>query len=99
VYLDGKPMGQILWHPWRLDLPPIAPGKHELVVRVANTLANELTSERVVRDWAGKSGPGWPSPYHERALVFERESRGGGMRGPIRITAMKQYANVTASVQ
>jgi hypothetical protein len=58
------------------------------VVRVANTLANELTSERVVKEWAARTGPGWPSPYHERALVFERESHGGGLPGPLRLTRL-----------
>jgi hypothetical protein len=88
VFLDGQRAGTILWSPWLLELPPCAPGKHRLVVRVANTLANELTSERVVKEWAARTGPGWPSPYHERALVFERESRGGGLSGPLRLTRL-----------
>lgn len=83
VFLDGAPMGSLLWSPWQLDLQNCAPGKHQLVIRVANTLANELTSDRVSQAWAAKMGPGWPSPYHERALVFERESRGGGFTGPL----------------
>jgi hypothetical protein len=95
VYLDGNLAGYILWPPWRLDLPPCAPGKHELMVRVANTLANELTSDRVAQQWAAKTGPGWPSPYHERALVFERESRGGGIEGPLRLTRIRESASQT----
>ncbi|HOZ48782.1 MAG TPA: glycosyl hydrolase [Candidatus Hydrogenedentes bacterium] len=90
VFLDGEPVGHILWPPWRIDLPACAPGRHELVIRVANTLANELTSERVVELWNAKKGPGWPSPYHVRALEFERESRGGGLQGPIGLLRMEE---------
>ncbi|MCC6696608.1 MAG: hypothetical protein IT365_13335, partial [Candidatus Hydrogenedentes bacterium] len=88
VSLDGRLVGHLLWPPWHVDIPKCAPGKHEISIRVANTLANELTSERVTQLWAAKTGPGWPSPYHERALVFERESRGGGIQGPIRLTRL-----------
>ncbi|HPO13938.1 MAG TPA: hypothetical protein PLI09_10870 [Candidatus Hydrogenedentes bacterium] len=38
--------------------------------------------------WQEKQGPGWPSPYHKRALEFERESRGGGLQGPITLRKM-----------
>ena len=89
VLLDGKPVGQMLWPPWCITLPSSAAGKHEIIIRVANTLANELTSERVKALWSEKKGPGWPSPYHERALVFERESRGGGMMGPVLLHRMQ----------
>ena len=44
--------------------------------------------QRVAAAWQAKSGPGWPSPYHERALVFEKESRGGGLQGPVRLSAL-----------
>lgn len=93
VFLDGDPVGQLLWYPWRLDLPPCAAGKHELEIRVANTLANELTSKRVIEAWSARSGPGWPSPYHERALVFEKESRGGGMGRAIRLSTLTDVAH------
>ncbi len=93
VLLDGQAQGQMLWAPWRIALPPCTPGKHELVIRVANTLANELTSDRVKALWAEKKGPGWPSPYHERALVFERESRGGGLQGRVIIRLLSEVKN------
>lgn len=83
VLLDGKVVDRLLWPPWRAQLPACAPGRHEIVIRVANTLANELTSERVAHEWDAKSGPGWPSPYHKRAIEFEKESRGGGIAGPV----------------
>lgn len=85
VFLDGRKAGHVLWAPWRVLLPECQPGTHVITIKVANTLANELTSERVSQAWSQKKGPGWPSPYHERALKFERESRGGGLAGPVRI--------------
>ena len=93
VLLDGNTIGQMLWPPWRITLPPAPAGRHEIIIRVANTLANELTSDRVASLWSEKKGPGWPSPYHERALVFERESRGGGMKGPILLRRMDPITN------
>ncbi len=83
VFVDEKPIGSLLWQPWQLELPPLSSGSHQIVIRVANTLANELTSQRVEELWSQKKGDGWPSPYHVRALAFERESRGGGLAGPI----------------
>ncbi|MCX5758593.1 MAG: hypothetical protein NTU83_08825, partial [Candidatus Hydrogenedentes bacterium] len=90
VLFDGKPVGSLLWAPWSVELPPSAAGHHEVTIRVANTLANELTSERITQAWAAKSGPGWPSPYHKRAIEFEKESRGGGLKGPVRLFALKR---------
>ncbi len=85
VILDGKEVGYMPWPPWQIDLPAMEAGSHELVIRVANTLANELTSQRVVDQWSARQGPGWPSPYHARALEFEKESRKGGLKGPVRL--------------
>jgi len=88
VLIDGRQVGSMLWPPWRIELPPCSVGLHELTIRVANTLANELVSERVAKLWAAKSGPGWPSPYHKRALEFESETSGGGIQGPIRLLCL-----------
>ena len=84
VYVDDVKVGHLLWAPWTLPLT-ITPGKHTLKIRVANTLANELTSARVTEDWSKNSGPGWPSPYHVRAIEFEKETRGGGITGPVKL--------------
>ena len=89
VLLDRRIVGSLLWSPWRIDLPSCKPGSHRVTIRVANTLANELTSERVTKLWSLKKGSGWPSPYHVRALEFERESRRGGIQGPIRLRPSK----------
>ena len=88
VYVNGNKAGYLLWTPWRVVLPKCGSGPHTITIRVANTLANELTSDRVIQAWARKKGPGWPSPYHQRALEFERESRGGGISWPVQLTRL-----------
>jgi hypothetical protein len=88
VLVDRQKVGHLLWSPWRVILPKCNHGPHTITIRVANTLANELTSDRVSQAWAQKQGPGWPSPYHKRALEFERESRGGSIAGPIQLTRL-----------
>ncbi|MDY0168540.1 MAG: glycosyl hydrolase [Thermoguttaceae bacterium] len=86
VRVDGQNVGCVLWNPWRLELPSLAGrSEFELEITVANTLANELTSQRVRDAWSNRKGPGWPGPYHQRELAFEAESRGGGLLGPVRL--------------
>jgi hypothetical protein len=89
VSVDGKPVGCVLWSPWQIELPPRNDSQPMVIdVEVANTLANELTSSRVVEAWSKRSGPGWPSCYHKRALDMEKESRGGGLLGPVQLRAV-----------
>ncbi len=84
--VDGQNVGCVLWNPWRLELPPLTGrSEFELEIAVSNTLANELTSQRVRDAWSKRKGPGWPGPYHQRELKFETESRGGGLLGPVRL--------------
>jgi hypothetical protein len=86
VSVDGKKVGCVLWSPWRIELPAMTDRtEFVLEITVANTLANELTSARVRDAWAQRKGPGWPSCYHQRALDFEKESRGGGLVGPVQL--------------
>jgi hypothetical protein len=86
VRVDGQNVGCVLWNPWRLELPSLeGRSEFELEIAVSNTLANELTSQRVRDAWSKRKGPGWPGPYHKRELGFETESRGGGLLGPVRL--------------
>lgn len=86
VRIDGKEQGVALWSPMTIELsPPEYQHEFLLTVEVTNTLANEITSERVQNEWAQRSGPGWPGPYHQRALEFEKQSRNGGLFGPVRL--------------
>jgi hypothetical protein len=86
VSIDGREIGRVLWSPWRIELPALKnPAEFVLEIQVSNTLANELTSQRVRDAWA-KKPPGWVNQgYHNTALQFERESRGGGLLGPVRL--------------
>ncbi|MFO1019833.1 MAG: glycosyl hydrolase [Planctomycetales bacterium] len=84
VTVNGQEAGTVLWSPTSLDLPAMKIGSElDIRIEVANTLANELTSERVRTAWGKRTGPGWPGPYHQRALEFERDSRSGGLFGPV----------------
>jgi hypothetical protein len=86
VLVDGQEVGCVLWNPWRIELPSMKDRREfVLEVQVGNTLANELTSQRVRDAWAKRKGPGWPSLYHPKAIEFEADSRGGGLLGPVRL--------------
>jgi len=84
VLINGLEVGKVIYPPWEITIP----GKIEkdslvLEIVVTNTLANLLTSERVRSDWKNRKGTGWPGPYDARAAELEKESRGGGLYGPV----------------
>jgi len=92
VYVNGNKIGNVVWGPWEIELPKqnepfsfrrVTEEQNELEIVVTNTLANVLTSERVRNDWKNRKGPGWPGPYDARAAEFEKDSRGGGLFGPV----------------
>jgi len=63
VRVDGENMGYVLWNPWRLELPSLAGrSEFELEIAVSDTLANELTSQRVRDAGASARGPVGPAP-------------------------------------
>ena len=84
VRINDVSAGTVIWPPWEITVTEgIGGDTLELEVVVTNTLANQLTSARVRNDWAQRTGPGWPGPYDARAAVFEMDSRGGGLYGPV----------------
>jgi hypothetical protein len=84
VTVNGQDAGTVMWSPASLEVPELKPGSElDIRIEVANTLANELTSERVRTAWEKRTGPGWPGPYHQRAIEFEKDSRSGGLFGPV----------------
>ena len=86
VHINAREIGTAQWYPADLEFTlPERSSEFELNIEVANTLASELTSERVQKEWSQRKGPGWPGPYHVRALEFEKESRSGGLFGPVTI--------------
>jgi hypothetical protein len=86
VIVNGVSIGNVIGQPWEIDIPEkVEKESLELEIVVTNTLANILTSERVRNDWQNRTGPGWPGPYDARAAEFEKESRGGGLYGPVQL--------------
>jgi len=84
VRVNGLEAGTLIWPPWEIAIPQkVQNDSLELEIVVTNTLANLLTSEKVRNDWQSRQGPGWPGPYDARAAEFEKESRGGGLYGPV----------------
>jgi len=82
VKVNDTIVGNVIWDPWEIELPQ-QKELFELEIVVTNTLANVLTSERVRNDWKNRKGAGWPGPYDARAAEFEKDSRGGGLYGPV----------------
>ena len=84
VLVDGQEVGNVLWGPWCIELPLLGDQtEFTLDIEMSNTLANEITSQRVRDFWTGMSGAGWPSEYNAAAWGFEADSRGGGLLGPV----------------
>jgi len=40
ILVDGNPVGLRLWAPYRIPLPSLEPGTHQLEIRVTNSMAN-----------------------------------------------------------
>jgi hypothetical protein len=86
VWMDGVQVGDLLASPWTIELPSLnGRTSFQLDIQVANTLANQLTSQEVMDAWNSMSGAGWPSGYNAQAWLFEADSRGGGLLGPVRL--------------
>jgi len=75
VYWDGKEVGERGWAPYRFTLPDARPGKHKLVVEVANTLANYISVRHADSrlQWAH----------------FTNEQLSSGLLGPVKLSASK----------
>ncbi|MEK7397798.1 MAG: glycosyl hydrolase [Candidatus Poribacteria bacterium] len=84
VFVDDDKIGDVIWSPWEIELPQ-KQNPFDLQIFVTNTLANVLTSGQVRNAWKNHKEPGWPGPYDARAAEFERESRGGGLFGPVKL--------------
>jgi len=91
VFLNDRNLGKRSWHPFSFLISGvIKEGINELRVIVTNTLANQLTSSKVLMDWSKNKGQGWPGPYHKIALEFEESSGSSGLFGPVKIFAVKK---------
>lgn len=81
VLVNGEEAALAAMPPFEATFP--APqGAFELTIEVANTPANEIVHADVIDRWP-KDEIGM---YHEKTLLFERESLDGGLYGPVTLT-------------
>jgi hypothetical protein len=58
----------------------------EIEIKTANTFANQCVSVDLFALWDAAS----VGPYHLRSIEFEKESKGGGLFGPVRLIEKKR---------
>ena len=82
VFLNGKSLGVKVMPPYRYELPEeLLEDENRLEIRVSNTAANQYQYTKVFDKWGS-----WQlTPYHERELLFDRDSLASGLFGPVRI--------------
>ena len=81
VLVNGEEVALAAMSPFEVTFA--APqGAFELTIEVANTPANEIVHTDVIDCWP-KDEIG---SYHEKTLLFERESLDGGLYGPVTLT-------------
>ncbi|MBR2343757.1 MAG: hypothetical protein IKA64_05840 [Clostridia bacterium] len=82
VFLNGKSLGVRVMPPYTFELPSeLLLDRNKLEIRVSNTPANQMQFTKSLDKWA----PWQMTPYHERQLVFDRDSLESGLFGPVRI--------------
>ncbi len=87
VWLNGRPVDTLLWPPYRAEISRAArAGRNELVVIVANLLANQMRWN--IFD-AALSSPvsRW---WHDGNILREAEKLRSGLIGPVRIEARRR---------
>jgi len=78
--LNGKELGLCAWPPFEYEVTNvIKPGKNRLAVTVFNTPANQYVQTKSFDKWDAAA----VGRYHNPALVFERETPGGGLFGKV----------------
>ncbi|MEI6577832.1 MAG: hypothetical protein WCN92_00030 [Eubacteriales bacterium] len=76
--LNGKNLGLCAWPPFEYDLTGLLKsGNNRLEIIVFNTPANQYVHTKSFEKWDDAT----VGRYHPNALVFERESLGGGLYG------------------
>ena len=82
VFLNGKSLGVKVMSPYRYELPDeLLSEDNKLEIRVSNTPGNQYQYTKSFDKW-GK----WQlTAYHERQLLFDRDTLYSGLYGPVRI--------------
>ncbi len=84
VTLNGGEIGRRFWGPCRFNLSErLRRGVNRLEVEVSNTLANAIAAPGALRRRRAGNRP--ISPYDKMQYTFERESRCGGLYGPVSV--------------
>ena len=84
VWVNGKLAGTLAWPPYRVDITALAhPGDNQLVIIVANLLANQMrwnifdgAISRPISRW-----------WHDGNILREAEKLRSGLIGPVRVLA------------
>ncbi|NMA46724.1 MAG: hypothetical protein GX945_09195 [Lentisphaerae bacterium] len=80
VSVNGKALAPKFLPPYRFDISAVVQvGKNYLEITVANTLANALSPDAVLKAWAEK----WPLQYEEKQRPFEKTNLESGLFGPV----------------
>jgi hypothetical protein len=82
VFINGKSLGVKIMPPYRYELPEdLIKDENKLEIRVTNTPGNQYQFTKSFDKW-GK----WQlTPYHERQLLFDRDTLDSGLFGPVRM--------------
>ena len=84
VQLNGQEVGHLLAQPYscRFDASLLKKGENELVITVANTLANQYVFSGADSFWEEKE----LSPYHKMEMQMQKDSVPSGFTGPVRLS-------------
>lgn len=90
VFLNGRSLGVRVVSPWRYEIgqEALLKEKNHLAIRVTNNPANAYLGT----DAFDKMEHWTLSPYHDREMEFSRESKAGGILGPVTLWRMKYKA-------
>ena len=92
VFLNGRKVGQKLFPPFDFRLKKyLKCGLNHLEIKVANTLANLLTSDETQKLWQEQGV--LLSPYEERQRNFEKESLVSGLLDGVQLFAAGKKAD------
>ena len=84
VTVNGREVGLAAMAPYQVCFPA-EKGPLTVEIHVANTPANEILATDSFSRWPqGEIGT-----YHEKTLLFEGESRNGGLCGPVELTLLR----------
>ena len=82
AFINGRSLGVKVMPPYRYEIPEdVLSDDNKLEIRVTNTPGNQYQYTKSFDKW-GK----WQlTPYHERQLLFDRDTLDSGLYGPVKI--------------